>query len=120
VATIAAAVESEQRQRLEALLAVPYGSDMSGLERLRRAPTSISASGLVGALARLTELRALGIGRVDASGWPASRVAVLARYGATAKAQAIAQLTPDRRTATLVATARHLEVVCALDDALDL
>jgi hypothetical protein len=61
-ARIATAVDAEQRQRLEALLAVPYGSGVSGLARLRRAPTSISAPGLVGALARLRELRALDVG----------------------------------------------------------
>jgi hypothetical protein len=75
--TIAAAVDGEQRRRLAMLLTVPYGSRVSGLERLRRAPTSISAPGLVGALARLREIRALDVGQIDASGWPASRIAAL-------------------------------------------
>ncbi len=115
---MAAALDVAQRDRLEELLVVPYGASLSGLERLRRAPTSASAPGLLGALDRLREIRALGVGELDATGWPASRVAALARFGVTAKAQQISQMSAPRRVATLLATVRELEV-CALDDALD-
>ena len=50
---------------------------------------------------------------------PANRLAALARYGLAAKAPALRDLAEPRRTATLLATARHLEAA-AVDDALDL
>lgn len=46
--TIATELNAAQRDRLEALL--PYAANISGLERLRRAPTSISAPAMLGAL----------------------------------------------------------------------
>src|SRR5262249_58046468 len=55
----------------------------------------------------------------DLSALPGSRVLVLARYGLSAKAPLLRQLAESRRTATLVATVRHLEQK-AIDDALDL
>jgi TnpA family transposase len=68
--------------------------------------------------------RNLNNGTVDpspvfASSIPATRLSALARYGLDAKAQALRQMAPDRRLATLLVTVRHLEAV-ALDDALDL
>ena len=84
--TIATALDDEQRERLRRLLTVLYGTSVSALERLRRAPVSVSAQGLLGALTRLREIRAVGVGEVDAGAWPDSRVAALARYGSTAKA----------------------------------
>ena len=98
--TIASARDAAQRERLEGLLVVPYAANISGPERLRRAPASISAPGLLGALERLREIRAVGFGHLDAGDWSASRVAALARYGGAAKAQAIAQLSDTRRAAT--------------------
>jgi hypothetical protein len=50
---------------------------------------------------------------------PANRLAALARYGLAAIAPALRDLAEPRRTATLLATARHLEAA-AVDDALDL
>jgi hypothetical protein len=110
---IASTLDDEQRERLQRLLLVPYSSNVSALERLRRAPVSVSAQGLFGALKRLREIRAVGVGGIDAGAWPGSRVAALARYGSTAKAQAIAQLTDERRDATLLATVQQLEVAGA-------
>lgn len=49
----------------------------------------------------------------------ANRLAVLARYGLTAKAPLLRELADPRRTAALVAADRHLESA-AVDDALDL
>jgi len=42
----------------------------------------------------------------------------VARYATTAKAQAVARMSGQPRTATLLAAARHLEIAAG-DDALD-
>jgi len=89
------------------------------LERLRRGPTSVTAAGMLGALTRLTEIRALGVGEIELSAVPPGRLAALARHAAAAKAQTVARMTPVRRDTTLLAAARQLET-SATDDALDL
>lgn len=109
----------EQRTRLEALLAVPAGARQSPLERLRRAPTRVSAPGLQEALRRVAEVRALEVGALDLAQIPPGRLKALARYAATAWAQTIGRMTPDRRIATLLAFARVFEAT-AQDEALDL
>ena len=48
---------------------------------------------------------------------PAGRLRALARYGLAAKAQTLRRLSPDRRTATLLAALWQLELD-ATDDAL--
>lgn len=50
-----------QRVNLDALLQVPDGARTSPLDRLRRAPTSVSGPALVGALHRVEEFRAVGV-----------------------------------------------------------
>jgi hypothetical protein len=112
-------VDQEQAESLERLLAVEAGSRVSVLERLRRAPRRLSSPAMVQALERLVEIRGLGVAGVDVSRRPAGRVGELARYGMAARAQAISRLSPERRAATLLAVAKHLETV-ANDDALDL
>jgi len=104
---------------LERMLEVGAGSRVSTLERLRRGPTRLSSLAMVAALERLVEIRGLGVAEVDLSEFPVGRVNELARYGMAAKAQTISRLSPDRRAATLLAVAKHLETV-ANDDALDL
>ncbi len=108
-----------QAKGLEELLVVDEDSRASRLERLRQAPTRISSTGILYALERLADVRALGVSAVDVSDLPVGRVRELARYGMAAKAQAIGRLSPARRAATLLAVAKHLETV-ANDDALDL
>ncbi len=110
---------AEQQAKLEALLDVPDGARSSHLDRLRRAPTRISGPALVAALHRLEEIREIGIGHLPLHHIPPNRLRALARYGAAARAQAIAHMTPERRTATLFAFARAFEHI-AMDDALDL
>jgi TnpA family transposase len=109
----------EQRARLEALLLVPEGSRQSHLERLRRAPTRISAPALVEALARVVEVRDLGMGDLRLSRVPPGRLKALARYAATAWAQTIARMPEERRIATLLAFVGVCEATVQ-DDALDL
>ena len=82
-------------------------------------PTRVSGPGLVKALDRAAELAGLGVRRVDCSAVPANRMALLARYGLASKAPTLEGLAEPRRTATLLAMARHLDAV-AIDDALDL
>ncbi len=115
---LSAVVSPEQRTDLEGLLARAGTSRITHLERLRRAPARASAPVLVQALSRLTEVRQLDVGPLDLLNVPASRIKALAQYAVTTKAQNIANLTEQRRTATLVSFARQLAVT-AQDDSLD-
>jgi TnpA family transposase len=117
--TLARALNRDQRGRLEGLLVAPAGSRQTPLDRLRQAPTRVTAGALVAALERLTEVRALGVGDVACSTIPPGRLKGLARYATTAWAQTIARMPPERRLATLFAWAQVLEAT-AQDDALDL
>ena len=67
---LAKAASPELVQRLESLLAVPEGKRRSELDRLRRPPFSPTINGLVQALERLGEVRALGVDALDLSGLP--------------------------------------------------
>jgi TnpA family transposase len=113
---LAGQVSRDLRGRLESLLTVEEASRRSGLERLRRPPRAPTIDGLVAALERLAESRALGVGGVDVTVVPASRLRALASYGYSTRAQAICRLGEDRRTATLVASAVSV-ATDALDDA---
>jgi TnpA family transposase len=117
--TLTRALKPRQAARLDTLLVADEVSRQSPLERLRRAPTRVSMAGLVEALQRLQEIRALGVSRIDLSAVPPVRVQTLARFAAAARAQAIARMSPPRRQATLLAFAKVQEVT-ALDDVLDL
>ena len=106
-------------RRLTGLLEISEGSRVSELERLRRAPARASAPQMVRSLDRASEVLAIGAGRADLAGVPVNRVEALARYGLATKAPTLRELTEPRKTATLVAAARALEV-SAVDDVLDL
>ena len=110
---------ADQQTKLEALVHVPDGTRSSPLDRLRRAPTRVSGPALVAALQRLEHIRAIGVSTLAVDHLPPNRLRDLARYGAAARAQAIARMAPERRLATLLAFARAFEVI-AMDDALDL
>jgi TnpA family transposase len=110
---------AEQRRRLEGLLVVPPGERVSPLDRLRHAPTRISAPALVDALRRLVDIRSLGVGTLPITQLPSGRIKALARYAAVSWAALIARMPEQRRLATLVAFAYVFEA-SAQDDALDL
>lgn len=109
----------KQRARLEELLQIIDNSRTTDLDRLRRSPTRQSAPSLVDALNRLVEVRALGVNTLDVSKVPPSRLKLLARTAASARAQAITRMPPERRVATLLAFVHVLEAT-ATDDAIDL
>ena len=117
--TLADAVGVELEHRLLGLLDVPAGARWSELDRLRRAPTRASGQEMVRALDRAAEIVGLGAGVVDLAEVPAGRVEALARNGLSANVTMLRRLPVQRRSATLLATARALQVA-AVDDALDL
>lgn len=83
--TLSQATTDTQKKALLGLLTVPAGERASGLERLRRGPASVTAAGMLGALTRLTEIQALGVGDVDLTGVSPGRLAALARNASAAK-----------------------------------
>jgi hypothetical protein len=115
---LVAAAPPELVARLEKLL-VPDGARRSELDRLRRPPFTPTITGLVRALERLAEVRALGVGECDLSGLPARRVTALARYADQAWATQLADLGGTRRVATLLAYT-HLLTSSARDDVIDI
>jgi TnpA family transposase len=117
--TLADAVSPELRRRLEELLDAPAGARTSTLDRWRGAPSRVSGQELARALRRVDEIRRVGTGAVEVTGVPAVKLMALARYGMTAKAPALRELTASRRAATLLATVRELGTA-SVDDALDL
>ena len=74
---------------------------------------------MVAALERVETIRKLEIGQLKLERIPPSRLKMLARYAAGARVQTLERLTPQRRTATLVAFIKGLETT-AQDDVLDL
>lgn len=111
--------DAEQQANLDSLLNVPEGQRSTMLDQLRQAPDRVSGPALVSALHRLEEIRALGVSDLSLDHLPLNRLRALARYGAAARAQAIARMAPERRTATLLAFAHAFERT-AMDDAIDL
>ncbi len=67
----------------------------------------------------MEDLAVLRVREVDVDEVPNNRLTVLARTGLGSKATALARMSEPRRTATLLAVARHLDAA-AIDDALDL
>ena len=106
-------------QALLALLDISENERVSPLDQLRRIPTVPSSRGLLDALERLTAVRALGVGALPLHHIPFNRLQQLARFAATARAQAIERMPRPRRLATLLAFVRVLEMT-AHDTVLDL
>ena len=112
-------VTREQRGQLDKLLVAGEGGRPSPLDRLRDGPYRRSGTELSRAVARLDEVRLLALGLPGVAHVPPGRVAALARFATVAKAQAVARLPEERRTAMLLAFVRTLEA-SAQDDVLDL
>ena len=110
-----------QRRVLDRLLEVPQGKRVSDLERWRKGPPPRgSGPAIIAALDQVAEIQSLGLASLGAeSVVPPRRLGELARYGMTADAWLIRRHPDDRRLATLLATARHLEAK-SVDDALEL
>lgn len=113
------AANPELIDRLESLLEVPSGRRRSEFDRLRRSPAGPTIDGLVQALDRLAEVRSLGAGDADLSRLPARRLTNLARYAEAAWVSQLTDLSPLRRSATLIAFAHSL-TRSARDDVLDI
>ena len=112
-------VTREQRAQLDALLVPGGGALPSPLDRWRNGPYLRSSAELSRAVVRLDEVRLLTAGLPAIDHMPPGRVAALARFATVAKAQAVARMPLERRTATLLAFVRTLEAT-AQDDVLDL
>lgn len=116
---LAAWPTGDQRVALEALLVPDPASHQTGLDRLRHPSIRVSITGLLATCDRLEQIRALGSAAWPLTGIPQRRLKTLARYAATARAQAVSQLTALRRRATLVAFA-VVFAHSAQDDLVDL
>lgn len=114
---LAAAAPVHMRRELVGTLDVPEGKSVSTLEWMRTPVTRLSGRGMAEALDRTSCVLGLGTGAVDVSAVAPVKLAELARYGMTAKAPKIKQLSGHRRVATLLATVRELEGA-SIDDAL--
>lgn len=111
-------ITEEQRGTLESIMTVPEGCRSSTLDRLRTGPVRVSGPALVRAIARLQDIRNLGVTMPITKHIPSVRLAALARFAHTAKLTAITRLPTERRLATLVAFLHCLEGT-AHDDVLE-
>jgi TnpA family transposase len=116
---IARRLNPEERAHLDALLILPEGERLTPLEVLRTSPTRITAPALLAALQRIEQIRGIGVAGIDLEDIPESRRALLARHAQSAWAQTLSRMGEDRRLATLLIFAQHLEFT-ATDDALEL
>jgi hypothetical protein len=118
--TLAGLLTAGQCRLLEGLLNVRDGRRFSDLERWRRGPAKPSGRNLERAIARVAEIKALGLAGLGVDGVVAQRRLVdLARYGMTANARMLRRHPRSRRLATLLATVVALEAK-ATDDCLEL
>lgn len=106
---MAARLSPEQAGRLDDLLIVPEGKRRSALDVLRTPPTRQTSPGLLQALQRLLDIRALGVGQISLADIPQGRFQALSRHALVAWSPTLAKLTPLRRHATLLAVLQHLE-----------
>ena len=102
---LADGLTDEQQARLDRLLTVAENRRESELERLRRPPVEPTVAGLVAALERLGELRALAAGLDGLKALPVARMRALTVDASTRRAGDLAKMSDARRLATLVAFA---------------
>ncbi len=119
-ATLASLPGPHQVMSLENLVVVPDGARYSDLERWRKGPSKPSGRNLERALNRAAEISGIGVGALDLDAHvPHRRVVDLARYGMSARAQALRRHGTERRLATLLATVAYLKAR-SVDDCLEL
>jgi hypothetical protein len=94
----------------------PRASSFRVGEELRAGPRKLTALEVAEDFERLVAVRAVGVGELTVD-VPPGRVRALARYGLSAKAHTLRRLSPQRRTATLLAALWQLELD-ATDNAL--
>ena len=104
---------------LEKLLLIPENQRYSTLDRLRHSPNKVNAKSLVAAINRLEEIRNVGVGGIDLSHIPTTRIKFLARNAAASRAALISKMPDAKRVATLLAFTHELEYT-ATDDVIDL
>jgi TnpA family transposase len=108
-ASIHAQLDTATRQRLDTVLAEKVHDQQSRLSWLRAPPNRVSARTLLELLDKIDAIRAFGIDEVSVPDAAWARMNQLAREGVRLTAQALQQMTPPRRMATLVAAMRELE-----------
>ena len=119
-ATLAGLPGPHQVISLENLVVVPERARYSDLERWRKGPSKPSGRNLERALNRAAEIGGVGAGALDLDAHvPHRRVVDLARYGMSARAQALRRHGTQRRLAILLATVAYLEAR-SVDDCLEL
>jgi len=117
--TLSGLLSPVQERAVDNIVVVPEGARACDLERWRKGPTRTSGPGMVKALERVAEIKALGAGVFDLGGVPRRRLVELARYGMSSNAALLRRHPSPRRLATLLATVAWLESK-ATDDALEL
>lgn len=100
-----------QQENLEALLEKEDDAHQSLLDKLRKGPVRVSSLAFVQALKRVESARAISV-KLPLSRIPHCRIATLARFANTAKITAISRLPFERKIATLVAFAHHVDGGC--------
>jgi hypothetical protein len=105
------------RGKLESLLLVPKGDHRTVFERLRTAPTNLSAKTVHEAILRVQQIREYTLTTLKFDDIAENRLVVLARTGMTIKAGVLAQQNRERCVAILAVTMRHLEYQ-AIDEVL--
>lgn len=110
--------DMDQKEKLNALLRVPEGSNYSPFDTLRHGPTTISGPSFNAAIDRYVEFKSMGIQSLNFKHIPLIRLKSLARYAGITSMHKILRMQEDRRIATLMAFVYVFERT-ALDDALD-
>ena len=115
---LAEGINAEARLWLDRLVAVPEGERQSPLDRLRDGPFIQSGPEISRSLLRLGEVHSLvrELPKIDSI--PPSKITALWKFASAARAQAVARLPEERRTATLLAFIHTLEASAA-DDVID-
>jgi hypothetical protein len=108
----------EQKLELERLFQVPEGKRISNFDHYRKGPVSISGPAFNEAVERYLELKSFGIQALDLSRIPPIRLKNLARHAGIISINKIAQMSYNKRIATLVAFVKTFETI-AIDEALD-